>query len=146
MRNLFDEKDLEEMIGRLKKLQADAKPRWGKLNVSGMLFHCHTVNRAILSGKTVGPPTLKQKLMRIYVLNILRKMPMGRQSNPRFFSSVESLQFENEKDQLMESILAFTKHREPIKGGHPVFGRMKKRDWGRFAWIHLDHHLRQFGV
>jgi hypothetical protein len=29
---------------------------------------------------------------------------------------------------------------------HPVWGRMSKGMAGRYAWRHMDHHLRQFGV
>ncbi len=29
---------------------------------------------------------------------------------------------------------------------HPVFGRMSRRDWLRWAYLHADHHLRQFGA
>jgi hypothetical protein len=28
---------------------------------------------------------------------------------------------------------------------HPVFGRMSRRAWLRWGYLHLDHHLRQFG-
>jgi hypothetical protein len=29
---------------------------------------------------------------------------------------------------------------------HPFFGRMSEADWLRWGYLHLDHHLRQFGV
>jgi hypothetical protein len=29
---------------------------------------------------------------------------------------------------------------------HPVFGRMSEADWLRWAYLHADHHLRQFGL
>jgi hypothetical protein len=29
---------------------------------------------------------------------------------------------------------------------HPDFGEMSEDDWFRWAWLHMDHHLRQFGV
>jgi hypothetical protein len=29
---------------------------------------------------------------------------------------------------------------------HPVFGRLSRGEWGRWAWRHTDHHLRQFGA
>jgi hypothetical protein len=28
---------------------------------------------------------------------------------------------------------------------HPYFGPLSPAAWGRLAWKHLDHHLRQFG-
>ena len=29
---------------------------------------------------------------------------------------------------------------------HPVFGRMSKAGWLRWGYLHMDHHLRQFGA
>jgi hypothetical protein len=29
---------------------------------------------------------------------------------------------------------------------HPVFGEMSAEEWLRWGYLHLDHHLRQFGV
>jgi hypothetical protein len=29
---------------------------------------------------------------------------------------------------------------------HPYFGRMSHADWLRWGYLHLDHHLRQFGA
>jgi hypothetical protein len=29
---------------------------------------------------------------------------------------------------------------------HPVFGRMPDSGWLRWGYLHMDHHLRQFGA
>ena len=29
---------------------------------------------------------------------------------------------------------------------HPIFGRVSEAAWLRWAYLHMDHHLRQFGV
>jgi hypothetical protein len=29
---------------------------------------------------------------------------------------------------------------------HPIFGRMSDAAWMRWAYLHTDHHLRQFGA
>jgi hypothetical protein len=29
---------------------------------------------------------------------------------------------------------------------HPIFGPMSRTDWLRWAYLHTDHHLRQFGA
>jgi Protein of unknown function (DUF1569) len=29
---------------------------------------------------------------------------------------------------------------------HPIFGRMSSAAWLRWAYLHTDHHLRQFGA
>jgi hypothetical protein len=28
---------------------------------------------------------------------------------------------------------------------HPIFGRLSDAAWMRWGYLHLDHHLRQFG-
>ena len=29
---------------------------------------------------------------------------------------------------------------------HPIFGRMSDAQWLRWGYLHMDHHLRQFGA
>jgi hypothetical protein len=29
---------------------------------------------------------------------------------------------------------------------HPYFGQMSEKEWMRLAYLHMDHHLRQFGA
>jgi hypothetical protein len=31
------------------------------------------------------------------------------------------------------------------KKQHPFFGNMNKKQWGRLGYIHINHHLQQFG-
>lgn len=82
-------------------------------------------------------------------MNILRRMPKGRQQ-PKVIADAlaaqASLTFEEERQRLMDVTARFANYTGRISGKHPVFGPMKTQDWGAFAWLHLDHHLRQFGV
>jgi hypothetical protein len=29
---------------------------------------------------------------------------------------------------------------------HPIFGNMSDKEWMRWGYLHMDHHLRQFGA
>ena len=29
---------------------------------------------------------------------------------------------------------------------HPIFGEMTEEEWMRWAYLHMSHHLRQFGI
>ena len=29
---------------------------------------------------------------------------------------------------------------------HPIFGEMSEEEWQRWGYLHVDHHLRQFGL
>jgi hypothetical protein len=44
---------------------------------------------------------------------------------------------------LMEEVAA---QPEQLRAVHPIFGRMSARAWLRWAYLHTDHHLRQFGT
>ena len=42
--------------------------------------------------------------------------------------------------------LITTPERTPDWQLHPIFGRMSEAAWLRWAYLHMDHHLRQFGA
>ena len=33
-----------------------------------------------------------------------------------------------------------------LRGPHPTMGRLSDAAWLRWGYLHMDHHLRQFGV
>jgi len=47
----------------------------------------------------------------------------------------------------VESLLAKTAANDPRAWPvHPIFGPLSPRAWMRWAYLHTDHHLRQFGL
>lgn len=55
-------------------------------------------------------------------------------------------QFERDRANLLELLERFTRRpREFEWQPHPMFGTMSDRDWMRWGYLHMDHHLRQFG-
>lgn len=46
----------------------------------------------------------------------------------------------------LESLVELVTTRAFDKGVHPLFGRMSWGGWLRWAYLHMDHHLRQFQV
>jgi hypothetical protein len=49
-----------------------------------------------------------------------------------------------ELESLLKGIAAARARRD--WPAHPIFGRMSCTDWLRWAYLHTDHHLRQFGA
>jgi hypothetical protein len=39
-----------------------------------------------------------------------------------------------------------TPARDHVWPVHPIFGEMSEAAWMRWAYLHMDHHLRQFGL
>ena len=49
-----------------------------------------------------------------------------------------------ELEALVELVTAHTRSFDwPL---HPIFGPMSEADWLRWGYLHMDHHLRQFGA
>jgi hypothetical protein len=46
----------------------------------------------------------------------------------------------------LEALLGEIAPRDAPWPRHPIFGRMSQRAWLRWAYLHMDHHLRQFGA
>jgi hypothetical protein len=47
-------------------------------------------------------------------------------------------------EELVELVTAET--RSLVWALHPIFGRMSDAAWLRWGYLHMDHHLRQFGA
>jgi hypothetical protein len=56
-------------------------------------------------------------------------------------------EFKNDLEKLRAMVERFS--REPRDFDwhlHPLFGDLTTRDWLRWGYLHVDHHLRQFGL
>ena len=136
-----------EMLDRLDRLSPDAKPRWGKMSPTQMLAHLADWMAMAEGSLAVAPirmivryPPLKQ--LAIYLLPFPRNVmtaPELRTRKPRDWSIEMEL-----VRQRLEGFDAIA-HRVDWPH-HPAFGRMTRRAWCVFAYRHMDHHFRQFGI
>ena len=46
----------------------------------------------------------------------------------------------------LERLLARIGRRADAWPPHPIFGPLSEAAWLRWAYLHMDHHLRQFGL
>jgi len=52
----------------------------------------------------------------------------------------------NDMENLQSLLRSVTDDQMPTCPTHPIFGPMSRPAWLRWAYLHADHHLRQFGV
>jgi hypothetical protein len=53
--------------------------------------------------------------------------------------------FAHDRDAPLALIHGFTP--ATVRGrSHPLWGQMSDWEWGRWGYLHTDHHLRQFGA
>ncbi len=150
MPTLFTPHTIDAVFNRIHNLRPGSEPRWGRMNTSEMLQHCRIVTESMIAMKPApDAPSMKQRIVRSLILNRILKIPQGRPMPEHIAARTQAAgnpEFGAERDALLHAIEAFAAFTGTLNGAHPHFGRMSHADWGRFAWIHLDHHLRQFGV
>ena len=145
MPSLADQGDRERLATRVRALAADATPRWGRMNVSQMLAHCADALRNAtgeLPIALVRVPLARTWLVKWLMIDVLplpKGAPTARELRARAPVSIA-----HERDALLER---FAPSHGPVSWApHPLFGTLTPVQWGRLAYKHLDHHLRQFGV
>ncbi|MFI5134919.1 MAG: DUF1569 domain-containing protein [Chitinophagales bacterium] len=153
MKNLLDSSGYKKIIQRISSLQTDNKRRWGKMNIEQMLAHCTDQIRLALGEKEA---TEKAGWFKHYVTLpiglILPRLPRLKFRAPRDMNSAigegtKPTTLENDRRLLVEAIKRY--HNTPTDfhpQPHPTFGVMNRKQWGKFMYLHIDHHLRQFSA
>ncbi|WP_116106361.1 DUF1569 domain-containing protein [Lewinella sp. IMCC34191] len=151
MTTIFDAATREALISRIQALDPLATPLWGKMKVFHMTVHCLIWNRWILG--VDNPISYRHDLLgKIFGRRALRYFtrddrPIGKNipTGKAFLVKEIHGELAIKKQQLVETISGFTHFNNPADL-HDFFGKMTKKQIGIFAYKHMDHHLRQFGV
>jgi hypothetical protein len=150
MKNVFDQADAAEFIGRINKLTPTTTPQWGKMDVAQMLAHCNVAYEMVYDNIHPKPNGFKKLLMKLFVKNfVVGEKPYKRngQTAPEF-KITDSRQFELEKKRLIDYITRTQQLGEKYFDGREShsFGVLTIQEWNNLFSKHLDHHLTQFGV
>ena len=118
------------------------------MTVNEMLFHCRKVNIEILQAtQENNAPTVKQKIMKTMGLHLMKGFPKGIKTGSKYLPELmDNIDFKKVQSELIDSIRKVSNYNHPIYGKHPFFGSLNTKEWRRFIWKHMDHHLRQFNV
>jgi hypothetical protein len=144
--------DYQNIISRINKLTVQSNRRWGKMSVEQMLAHCSDQIRLSLGEKQPNetPNFINRNILKYFGLWLpripLRNLKAPVDMNQQFFGTASS-DIITEKQNLFDLISRFRASSDNFTfQSHPMYGKLNRRQWGRFMYVHLDHHLRQFGV
>jgi hypothetical protein len=139
----------QELLDRLERLSPDASPHWGRMTAPQML--AHVVDWMLMAKGDLNTVPIKTmpalrypvfKQLAIYWL----PFPRGVQTAPELLGR-EPLEWTAVRAALRRHLESFeTLSSRMTWPEHPVFGKMSRRAWAVFAYRHLDHHFRQFGI
>lgn len=148
MKSVFDTITRQELVGRINALSEHNHAQWGKMNVYQMMKHC-TLHEDMVQGKL----KIKRVLIgRLIGGMLLKKVlqddkPFGKNSPTS--SLLKALHahgdIEKQKKDWIDRLEQYGSYTNP-NFIHPFFGPMTRDQIGFFAYKHIDHHLRQFGV
>jgi hypothetical protein len=150
MKNIFDLNETNAIIDRINKLDAYAKPLWGKMSVDQMLAHCNVTYEMIYDTKHQKPNAFKKFMLKAIVKPfVVSEKPYKKNSRtaPEFVIS-NSKNFVAEKARLID----FLKKTKGLGSAYfdnkpsRSFGKLTASEWNNLFYKHLDHHLKQFGV
>lgn len=151
MKNILEPDAQQEIFGRIEKLTPNTQRQWGTLSVEGMMAHCTDQLRVANNQRQLKKPPFFVGLMgKIIIYPLLLGVPMGKNSPtaPELDQNkkgTKAQDFTTEKNNLVQSLNSFLStpnNNTP----HPFFGKLSKNEWARLAYLHLNHHLTQFGV
>jgi hypothetical protein len=144
--------DKAEILARLKQLRPDGTRRWGRMSAHQMVCHLSDAFRLVTRQKTASPATgiLQSTVIKWVALYVPFEWPPGYPTRPEMDQEIEGTRpaaFAADLAQLESLIETVT---TPAKDyawpEHPIFGPMSEGEWMRWAYLHVDHHLRQFGL
>ncbi len=148
MKTVFDTAVRKELIERVNKLSAKSERKFGTMRPDQGIHHINTALQAYLdevkTKRTANP--VKEAIFRWFTFSPLPIPPERAQTPPEFVAG-GSYSIETEKGRfgsLIERVGALSAQKDwPIS---PVFGRLTGEKYGKLAYKHTDHHLKQFGV
>ena len=152
MNTLAHERNKAEILRRLKTVRPDSARRWGRMSAHQMICHLSDACRMATGQKRVSDASgrLQRTIVKWMALYLPLRWREGILTRPEIdqeFGGTCPTDFAADVAELEALVeLITTKRTSVVWSTHPVFGRMSEGDWLRWAYLHLDHHLRQFGA
>lgn len=152
MKSLVKRPDTDEVLKRLRQVGPDSQRRWGKMSAHQMVCHLNDSFKVAIGERSVTAVSrmLPGRLVKWFALYAPIRWPHGVPTRPEMNQQVggtKPMEFETDMRELERLVDRIAREDRDFKWGrHPLFGMMPDRDWLRWAWLHMDHHLRQFGV
>ncbi len=122
---------------------------WGSISAHQMLAHLGDGTDAALGRVTFStssrPPS---RFIKWVALGSPLRWPRGIKSGAEPGAKVLLLEgFPADRDRALCGLRDLAAAGDAaVAPHHPIFGAMDAADWHRWAYLHTDHHLRQFGL
>jgi hypothetical protein len=149
MKTLARSTDLEGLLVRLGTVSAGDAALWGRMSAQQML--CHLSDATLIPLGEIRVSDVSNVALRSIVkwgaFYAPVPWPKGAPTPPEVDQCLNNLplgDFETDRSRLIQLTLRLQDTN--LNGRpHPYFGALRHQEWMRWAWLHTDHHFRQFG-
>jgi len=150
MKTLADSKVRSALQRRVQALTPDARRRWGKMSSHQMLCHLNDSFLSVTGQRKVSRRggILERTVIKFIALHAPTHWPKGVPTLPeidQMSGGTPPLEWERDRAELARFIEWFASP-AALKTDHPIFGALSESQWMRWGYLHVDHHLRQFGL
>jgi hypothetical protein len=152
MKTLARQPDRREILRRLRELRPESGRRWGRMSAHQMVCHLTDSFRMATGQRPVTHATgvFQRTILKWIALYLPVRWPPGILTRPEVdqeLGGTRPVDFAADVAELEALIDVVTMRTRDFHWQvHPIFGRMSEAAWLRWAYLHMDHHLRQFGV
>jgi hypothetical protein len=152
MKSLFDVNCRRELLTRIQRVRPDTPRFWGKMTAAQMICHLNDSFLGIIGDKPMEVPRgfTIWPVLKYVALYAPAKWPQGVPTRPEFDqcggAGTPPAQFDADVRDLLETMDRFSRSPRHFQfRPHPMFKKMSEAQWMRWGYLHVDHHLRQFG-
>jgi hypothetical protein len=151
MKSLVRESDKAEILRRLRTVRADSPRRWARMSSHQMICHLSDSFLAVTGQRPASPASgpLQRTVVKWIALYAPVPWPKGIPTRPEVDQERGgTLPADFAADvAVLESLVEIITTRQGCFDGqqHPIFGPLSDPAWMRWAYLHMDRHLRQFG-
>jgi uncharacterized protein DUF1569 len=153
MRSLADSSDRTAILSRLQALRPDTRRGWGRMTAPQVVCHLSDAFRVPLGEIVVSynAHLFNRTVLKWIAIYLPLPWPPGIQTRPEMDqcrgAGTKPGDFERDVAELEALIEKVTAPTTRLEGRpHPLFGPLSHAEWLRWGYLHMDHHLRQFGV
>ena len=145
--------ELNKLISAINRVTPDAKPKWGKMSATQMIWHCKKFIIFYQNEKNYSPNFMTKTLgyMHMFFLKHIIKWDYDKypKNTPtlKFFDPkrAKDIIFENEKKELIERLKMVNKYNQKFII-NPMHGKVTRDTFREVVRGHTSFHLKQFGV
>lgn len=152
MRSLHDTECRRELIERVQRVRSDTPRRWGKMTAPQMICHLNDAFLGVIGEKPLEIPHgfTAWPVLKYVALYSPMKWPQGVPTRPEMDQlgggGTPPAEFEQDVQTLLATMNRFWRRPRDFQfRPHPMFKELSEGQWMRWGYLHVDHHLRQFG-